>query len=86
MQASDLEDWARGHQHLSVHTIRRYFPVTKAQAETLIAGLVGLRVLHDQPEGVVYRVRYSTFARRRPPVWWNADLPGDYPPLHYRNL
>lgn len=50
--------WARDRRWLSAATVRRRLHADEEEAECIIQGLVLAGVLHPQPEGAVYRVRY----------------------------
>lgn len=65
-------DWARQHSWLSVHTLRRRFRLTAAEADQMIAEMVDGHVLGREPEGESYRVLYSRRRMERPD-WFNPQ-------------
>jgi len=67
----DLVPWVKQHSRLSVHMLRRRFPISADEATVTIADLIRLRVLSPVPEGESYRVRYRQ-RRREEPAYFNS--------------
>lgn len=67
----DTKRWARSHRRLSIATIRRRFLISRAEAEAMLAELIKGGVLHSEPEGESYLVRYPRPVKESP--WWNPQ-------------